>query len=182
MCKSWPTAMVCVHLRPEPKAHFAIDKGNLKMTHWKKCGILIISAAFIAGCAEMNTVFESQGITARKGLMRSNSKNFKAVRAAAKAGNGAAMAKAAKALYKSAGKIKKAYAKKDMQGVTRAKPAIWKNKSDFNQKADNLAASAAVLAQVWAKSGNKAQIGASLKRIGKSCGACHTSYRAKKKK
>ncbi len=152
------------------------------MTYLKKCSFLIIIAVFIAGCAEMNAMFESPGITARKGLMRSNSKNFKAIKAAAKSGNGAAMAKAAKALYKSAGKIKKAYAKKDMQGATRAKPAIWKNKGDFDLKADNLAASAAVLAQIWAKSGNKAQIGASLKRIGKSCGACHKAYRAKKKK
>lgn len=152
------------------------------MTYWKKCSFLIITAVFIAGCAEMYQVFESPVVTARKGVMRSNSKSWKAIKAAAKSGDGAAMAKAAKALYKSASKIKKAYAKKDMQGATRAKPAIWKNKGDFNMKADNLAASAAVLAQIWAKSGNKAQISASLKRIGKSCGACHKPYRAKKKK
>ncbi len=153
------------------------------MTHWKKCSVLILAAVFITGCAEFNTVFESQAIKSRKNLMRKGmGKNMKAIKAAAKSGDSAALAKSANALYKAAGKIKKAYAKKDMDGNTRALPAIWKDKGDFNQKADNLAASAAVLAQVWAKSGNKAQITASIKRIGKSCGACHKPYRAKKKK
>ena len=153
------------------------------MTHWKRWSVLIIAVFFIAGCAEFNAIIESSAVSGRKNLMRKGmSKNFKAVRAAAKSGDSAAMAKSAKALYKAASKIKKAYKKKDMAGKTRALPSIWKNQGDFNLKADNLAASAAVLAQIWAKSGNKAQISASVKRIGKSCGACHKSYRAKKKK
>ena len=67
-----------------------------------------------------------------------------------------------------------------MDGVTRAKPSIWKNMPNFNQKAEFLAVSAAVLGQVHAKSGNKAQIAAIIKNIGKNCGGCHKSYRAKK--
>lgn len=153
------------------------------MTHWKKCSVLILAVFFTSGCAaEMNAFFGSPGIKARRALMKSMGKSMKAIKGAAKSGNGAAMAKAANDLYKKSSKIKKAYAKKDMAGQTRALPAIWKNKDDFNLKADNLAASAAVLAQIWAKSGNKAQINASIKRIGKSCGACHKAYRAKKKK
>ncbi len=152
------------------------------MNQLKKYGVLILAGVFLAGCATFYEVLESPAITARKKVMRVNSKNWKAVRAAAKSGDSGGLAKAAQALYKSASKIKKAYKKKDMAGKTRALPAIWKNKGDFNLKADNLAASAAVLAQIWAKSGNKAQISASLKRIGKSCGACHKPYRAKKKK
>jgi cytochrome c556 len=155
------------------------------MTYWKKCSVLILAAVFIAGCAEVNLLIEmieSPGITARKNLMRSNGKNWGALKKAAKAGDSGGMVKASNAIYKNAGKIKKLFAKKDMQGVTRAKPGIWKNKGDFNLKADNLAASAAVIAQIWAKSGNKAQINKGVKRVITSCQACHKSYRGPKNK
>ena len=151
------------------------------MNHLKKYGVLILAGVFLTSCATFYEVIESPTITARKNVMRSNGKNWGAIKAAAKSGDSAALAKAAKAIYKNAGKIKKVFKKKDMAGITRAKPAIWKNKGDFNQKADNLAASAAVLAQIWAKSGNKAQISASVKRIINSCNACHKSYRGPKK-
>ena len=69
-----------------------------------------------------------------------------------------------------------------MDGITRAKPSIWKNMGDFKQKAEFLAVSAAVLAQVHSKSGNSARIAKAVKNVGKNCGGCHKSYRAKKKK
>lgn len=152
------------------------------MTYWKKCSALLLAVLFISGCAEFNAILESPNVSGRKKLMRSFGKNMKGIKAAAKSGDGAALAKSSAALYKAAGKLKKAFSKQDMDGNTRALPALWKNKADFNLKADNLAASAAVLAQIWSKSGNKSEITSSIKRIGGACGACHKAYRAKKKK
>ncbi|MBT3352320.1 MAG: cytochrome c [Nitrospinaceae bacterium] len=152
----------------------------------KSGAILLLGGVIVAGCTQVNPtlveVLQSPEITARKAVMRGLGKNMKAMKAAAKAGDNKAVGKAAGKIYKLAGKISKTYKKKTMDGITRAKGNIWKNMGDFKQKAEFLAVSAAVLAQVHSKSGNKARIGKAIKNVGKNCGGCHKVYRAKKKK
>lgn len=151
----------------------------------KSGAILFLGGVVLSGCTlftqDLAEVFENPEIRARKAIMRSFGKNMKAIKAAAKSGDNKALSKAADNIYKAAAKIPRAYKKKAMDGVTRAKENIWKNMADFNQQAEFLAVSAAVLGQVHAMSGDKAQIAATIKNIGKNCGGCHKVYRAKKK-
>ena len=132
-----------------------------KPRFWKNGALLVVAGFFISGCVMANPlveVFESSAIANRKAVMRSVGSNWKKVKKAVKAGNYKAAGKAAGKLYKAAGKIKKAFKKNAKDGITRARPNIWKNMGDFNQKAEFLAVAAAVFSQVHAKSGNKARV------------------------
>jgi len=57
-----------------------------------------------------------------------------------------------------------------------AKPEIWSNWSDFQAKAQALHEAALALASA-AEGGDKAAIGAAFGDVGKSCSACHSTYR-----
>jgi cytochrome c556 len=61
---------------------------------------------------------------------------------------------------------------------TKALEGIWNNQADFKAKADALVAAADALATA-AKSGNKDATQAANGNIGKACGGCHDTYRAK---
>jgi cytochrome c556 len=60
---------------------------------------------------------------------------------------------------------------------TRALPAIWANKADFDLLAGNLGREADKLV-VALKSGDKAASLAAFQATGGACGACHRTYRA----
>ncbi|MEE9256924.1 MAG: cytochrome c, partial [bacterium] len=131
---------------------------------------MLVLGVFIAGCTGtarpiLSDLFESPEVRARKAVMQANNKHWKAIKAAVKKGDMKAAGSHAKKLYKSSKKIKKAFKKKGNAIVTRALPAVWKNKGKFNLNADGLGANAAVFAQIWSKSSNKAQINAAVKRI-----------------
>jgi cytochrome c556 len=61
---------------------------------------------------------------------------------------------------------------------TKALEGIWNSQADFKAKADALVAAADAVA-VAAKSGNKDATQAANANIGKACGGCHDTYRAK---
>lgn len=61
---------------------------------------------------------------------------------------------------------------------TRALPAIWENKSDFEKHAQDLQ-DAAMAAREVAPGGKEAFVPA-FQKMGKTCGACHEDFRAKK--
>ena len=63
-------------------------------------------------------------------------------------------------------------------GKTHALPAIWEKPEDFASKARDFEAAAKTF-DAAAKSGDLAAIRASFGELGKSCKACHDSYRAK---
>ena len=152
---------------------------------WRNFGLMLLLGVFIAGCTGterpiLSDLFESPEVRARKAVMRTNVKQWKAIRAAVKKGDMKAAGKAAKKLYNNSKKIKKAFKKKVGAIESRALPAVWKNKGKFNLNADGLGANAAVFYQIWTKSGNKAKINAAFKRIANSCGGCHKAFRAKK--
>lgn len=60
---------------------------------------------------------------------------------------------------------------------TGALPAIWQNKADFDAKAQALEAESAKLVAANDEGAVKAEFGS----VGKACGACHQTYRAKEK-
>jgi cytochrome c556 len=60
-----------------------------------------------------------------------------------------------------------------------ASPKIWENMDDFKAHAAKLGSDAdALLAQLPA---DQAAVGAALQKLGQDCGACHQTYRLKKK-
>lgn len=61
---------------------------------------------------------------------------------------------------------------------TDALEGIWSNQADFKSKAEALARAAANAATV-AQSGDKGGMLKSVAEIGKTCGGCHDSYKAK---
>jgi cytochrome c556 len=72
-----------------------------------------------------------------------------------------------------------AFKQKTEGGETRAKPEIWQDAADFQQKIKDLqAATADFLAA--AKSGGPEAAGAKLGAVGDACSACHKKYREKK--
>jgi cytochrome c556 len=60
---------------------------------------------------------------------------------------------------------------------TRAKPAIWADFADFQERANNLADAADKLAQL-ANAGDADGVVAQLKVVGEACSACHRIYRS----
>lgn len=61
---------------------------------------------------------------------------------------------------------------------TGALDGIWNSQADFKGKADALGKAAATLAET-AKGGDKAATLKAAAEVGKACGSCHDSYRAK---
>ena len=61
---------------------------------------------------------------------------------------------------------------------TRAKPEIWKNRSDFDSKMDKMAGEAAKLPAV-VKAGDMGAFKKQVHEVGEACKACHDEYRAK---
>jgi cytochrome c556 len=66
------------------------------------------------------------------------------------------------------------------QGHTKAKPEIWGNRADFDQKVQALVADTDALArQLRQDSGNVAAFKQAAIKVGQDCKACHDKYRAK---
>lgn len=61
---------------------------------------------------------------------------------------------------------------------TKALPAIWKDKAGFDKDAADFNAAAAKLSQV-ATTNDKAAFAAQYQAVGRTCGACHRTYRAR---
>jgi cytochrome c556 len=59
---------------------------------------------------------------------------------------------------------------------THAKPEIWSDRAEFDQKAKDLVAQAGKLVQA-AQSGDKGAFAAQWKATGAACGACHEKFR-----
>ena len=71
--------------------------------------------------------------------------------------------------------VERGFAPGSDKGKTRAKPAIWKNTDDFEQKLANFRSEAAALAEA-ANAGDKAATGEQFKQTGGTCKACHDNY------
>lgn len=167
--------------------------------------VLMMAGALVAGCAGEGMMDKKKmamkdkkmmgkkkmmkgdeaAVKARRKLMRGIGADMKRLKTAIKQGSGwvvqEQVRQAAGDMYKKASKIKKAFKKNTLAGKTTSTAAIWKDKGKFDLIADGLAANAAVLAQIHYKGGPGA-IKKAVGLIGRQCGACHKSFRKKKKR
>lgn len=72
-----------------------------------------------------------------------------------------------------------AFAAGSDKGETRAKPEIWSDADGFKKAMSNFGAEAAKLAQVAKTATSVDQVRGQFGALGKSCGGCHDTYRAK---
>ncbi len=155
----------------------------------KNIVILALAMGLLTSCADP--------IQERKGLMRSNGGNMKAIGAFLKTGKGSAADVATRARKISAnaemmkGLFPAGTSSKDKPGQTRAKPSIWAKRAIHNQAEDKAAFNnAAEIMSVYAlklaaaaDTGDKKAIGAAMGQLGKSgCGGCHKFFRGPKPK
>ncbi|MCC7048684.1 MAG: cytochrome c [Alphaproteobacteria bacterium] len=150
------------------------------MNIWLKQAVLAVATVAIVGGVGISlSMAQSDPISQRKALMKSNGDSMKAIKAAVDA-NGPATAVAPEAA-KVASNLKAAavhFVPGSDKGDTKASPDIWGNLGDF-QKLDNDAAAAAAKLEASAKGGDMKVVAADFGDLGKSCGACHNKYRLK---
>jgi cytochrome c556 len=135
----------------------------------------IIAATVVLGGVTA-LLAQSDQITDRQALMKSNAKNAKAVTQMVKGDQpfDAAAAKAAfNTWHENAKKIPTLFtAPPPADANSRALPKIWENKADFEAKAAALAKAASE-----GKSGTLDELKASFPNVQKACGDCHDNYR-----
>ena len=158
------------------------------MFGWMKSGMLALLVAAVAVSAMPNPASAQsagQAIEARKGLMKSNSRNFKIIAAFVKKGQGTA-ADVARSGRQIASNISafpnnfpKGTSRDDGAGKTRAKAEIWQNWSSFVGFAADRAKLALDLS-IAAETGDKGAIGKAMGALGKGCGSCHKAWRGPK--
>ena len=135
----------------------------------------VIAATVILGGVTA-LLAQSDQITDRQALMKSNAKNAKSVTQMVK-GESPFDAAAAKAAFdtwhENAKKIPTLFtAPPPADAKSRALPKIWENKADFEAKAAALAKAASE-----GKTGTLDELKASFPNVQKACGDCHDNYR-----
>jgi len=119
----------------------------------------------------------------RKALMKSLSKENKALKKAAKGLDPVATEMLARTLASGFANIANPCLFPRGSGPgSRSKPAVWENWPDFEEKSKN-ARKLALLIAAQAKAGNMGEASNLAGKLGKqTCSSCHKLYRAKKKK
>jgi cytochrome c556 len=115
----------------------------------------------------------------RQALMKNNSENAKAIKAAVEAKDYATVEAKARDIMGNADKIVSLFPKGSDTGKTKATAAIWEKSDDFAKAAKNLGKAASELAAA-AKAKDDAEIGVKVKALGDACGSCHKAFRAEK--
>jgi cytochrome c556 len=115
----------------------------------------------------------------RQALMKNNSENAKAIKAAVEAKDYATVEAKARDIMGNADKIVGLFPKGSDTGKTKATAAIWEKSDDFAKAAKNLGKAASELAAA-AKAKDDAEIGVKVKALGDACGSCHKAFRAEK--
>jgi cytochrome c556 len=114
----------------------------------------------------------------RQKVMKSNSADAKAIKAAVEAKDYATVETKAKELMGNADQVA-LFPKGSKTGKTKAKPELWEKPDDFVKAAKNLGKAAGELAAA-AKSGDDAAVGVKFKALGDTCTSCHKAFRADK--
>jgi cytochrome c556 len=118
-------------------------------------------------------------IEKRQALMKNNSENTKAIKAAVESKDYATIETKARDIMGNAEKIPSAFPKGSTTGKTKAKAEIWEKSDDFSKAAKNLGKAANELANA-AKAKDDAALTTKVKELGDACGACHKAFRAEK--
>ncbi len=160
------------------------------MFGWMKSGMLALLVAAVAVSAmpgPASAQSAERAIEARKGLMKSNSRNMKIIAGFVKKGQGTAASVAmsgrdiASNLAAFPNNFPTGTSQGSNAGKTRAKADIWRNWSKFVGGAANATRLALDLSAA-AESGDKAAIGKAMGALGKGCGGCHKAFRGPKPK
>ncbi len=122
---------------------------------------------------------QSEVIEKRQKLMKAQSADAKAIKAAVEAKDYATVETKAKDLMGTSEQIVSAFPKGSTNGKTKAKPEIWEKSDQFAKNAKNLHQAATDLAAA-AKAGNDAEVGVKVKALGAVCSSCHKEFRGEK--
>ena len=118
----------------------------------------------------------------RVALMKTMGKNLGPIGKTVKgemAADYAALAQNAQAIHDATMKVKDMFPEGSGGGESRALPAIWENKADFDSYFVKLASASEAFAKE-ASTGSMADLKASFGAIASNCGGCHKTYRAAK--
>jgi cytochrome c556 len=74
--------------------------------------------------------------------------------------------------------VMRGFADGSEKGTTKAKPEIWQNKADFQQKMDDLKVAVNALQVVAAQGTDRKAIAEQVAATGKACKSCHDEYTA----
>ena len=110
-------------------------------------------------------------------LMKENSADNKAVKAAFAKGDYATVETKAMEIVGNFDKLADLFPKGSTADNSRAKPEIWQNWDDFKAKLISARSAAKELAEA-AGTKNQEKVGPAFVAFGKTCGSCHKPYRA----
>jgi cytochrome c556 len=120
-------------------------------------------------------------IEKRQKVMKGQSADAKAIKAAVESKDYATIEMKAKDLMGSSEKIPDLFPKGSTTGKTKAKDEIWEKQDDFRKNAKNLNKAASELAAA-AKAKDEAAVGEKVKAVSGACGGCHKAFREEKYK
>jgi cytochrome c556 len=141
--------------------------------------LLAAVLGFTAGMSASQLFAQAEVIEKRQKLMKGQSADVKAIKAAVEAKDYATIETKAKDLMGSADHIVSSFPKGSTVGKTRATAKIWEKPDEFAKYAKTLRSSSEELAAA-AKSKNDDAIAAKLKAVGSTCETCHKEFRAAK--
>jgi cytochrome c556 len=136
------------------------------------CSSLLLSSAAFS---------QEEAIEKRIKIMKSNSADNKAIKAAVAQNDHATIEAKAKDIMGNLDSFVELFPKGSTAENSRAKPEIWDKWDDFKKEAGMVKAAAKDLADAAAAK-NDAQVGEKFTAFGKACGTCHKTFRAEKKK
>jgi cytochrome c556 len=123
-------------------------------------------------------ITSAEALSARQAGMKANGKDAGDIKKGIEAGGDlTALAPKAGEIAAFAAKFPGLFPPGSDQGKTRALPAIWTDKADFDKHAADLASSATKL-QAALAANDAAAAKAAFGATGAVCGACHRAYRA----
>jgi cytochrome c556 len=142
--------------------------------------LLIGAVAFSASLVLVSEVFaQTEVIEKRQKVMKQQSADVKAIKAAVESKDFATVETKAKDLVETSSKIPGVFPKGSTKGKTKATAAIWEKRDEFEAAAKNLNKAAGELAAA-AKSKDEAAVGTKVKAVSDACGSCHKAFRADK--
>jgi len=122
---------------------------------------------------------QSDVIEKRQKLMKAQSADAKAIKAAVESKDYATVETKAKDLMGTSEQIPSLFPKGSTTGKTKAKAEIWEKNEAFVKQAKSLNKAASDLAAA-AKAHNDGEMNVKLKAVGEVCTSCHKQFRAEK--
>lgn len=140
----------------------------------------LIAASIFTILMSASRVFaQADVIEKRQTVMKQQSADVKAIKAAVESKDFGTIETQAKDLMSTSSQIPEVFPKGSTKGKTKATAAIWDKRDEFEGYAKNLNKAASELAAA-AKNKDEAAVGAKVKAVSETCGSCHKAFRADK--